>query len=73
MIRVNGNPVPYTENQTVEQLVEFLRNDLRLHDVFVKGECIVMRNGKVIPPHQRREVLVEREDEFSIFPIVDGG
>ncbi len=73
MIHVNDRSVPYQDNQTLEQLVSFLRKDPSFRDVFAKGECIVMRNGRVIPPHSRGEVMVERNDEFSIFPIVDGG
>lgn len=63
----------YKENQTVAQLIALLKQDPGLHHAFERGECIVMQNGRVIPPHRRGDVAVERNDEFSIFPIVEGG
>jgi thiamine biosynthesis protein ThiS len=73
MIIINDTTIPYTENQTIEQLIKSLMEDPQHALVFSSNECIVMRNGRIIPPAKRGDLVVEDKDEFTIFPTVSGG
>jgi sulfur carrier protein ThiS len=73
MIVINDIAIPYTENQTIEQLIRSLMEDPQHASVFSLNECIVMRKGRIIPPAKRGDFVVEDMDEFTIFPTVSGG
>lgn len=71
-MKVNDIEVEWIENMTIDNLLRFVEEDKRI--IQFKGNMIyIFLNDKILDPTEYNKIIVKKEDEVKMIPVVAGG